>query len=57
MPTIVEKALKYGEDPKEEFKWCEKLENHLSNHKWETILNDAVKRMLLSCITESARQD
>ena len=34
--------------------WCEKLENHLSNYKWKT--NEAIKRMLLSCITGSARQ-
>ena len=31
--------------------WCEKLENHLSNYKWKT--NEAIKRMLLSCITGS----
>ena len=39
------------------FKWCEKLGKHLSNHKWKTIPNEAVKRMLLACIMGSARQE
>ena len=24
-------------NPKEVFTWCEKLENHLQNHEWQTI--------------------
>jgi len=51
--AFIEKAPKFRGDPKEVFEWCEKLENHFSNYKWQT--NEAMKRMLLSCITGSAR--
>jgi len=33
------------------------LEKHLFNHEWETIPTEAVKRMLWSCIMESARKE
>ena len=51
LQAFIEKALKYGGNPKEVFAWCEKLENHLSNHEWKTIPNNTVKKMLLLCIT------
>ena len=36
------------------FDWCGKLEKHLSRFECETIPNDAIKRMLLDCITGKA---
>ena len=56
--AFIEKALKYARNHKEMFS-CkgEKLEDHLSNHDWETIPNDAMKGMLLSCTTCGARQE
>ena len=38
------------------FEWCKNLETHLINVEWETIPTEAVKRMLWSCITGSARK-
>ncbi len=55
--AFIEKALKCARNHKEMFSWCEKLEDHLSNHDWETIPNDAMKGMLLSCTTCGARQE
>ena len=39
------------------FQWCKSLETHLFSHGQEMIPNKAVKRMLLSCIMGSARQE
>ena len=53
----MESSPKYRENQKKVFKWYEKMENHFSNHKWETIPNEAMKRLLFACITGSARQE
>ena len=55
--AFIEKALQYAGNPIELFTWCEKLENHLSNHVWQTIPSDGVKYMLLACITGEDRQE
>ena len=39
------------------FDWCGELKKHLSRFKCETIPNDAVKRMLLDCITGKAQSE
>ena len=54
---FTENAPKYSGNPEKVFEWCEKLKNHLFNHKWERIPSEAVKRMLLACITDSDRQE
>ena len=46
------RALTYDGNPSKVFDWCGELEKHLSRFKCETIPNDAIKRMLLDCITE-----
>ena len=48
---------KYDGNPEKVFKWFEKLETLLDTYDRETIQNDKGKKMLLSCITGSARQD
>ena len=52
-----ERAPKYNGNPEKVLEWCENLGNHMFNHKWETIPNEEVKRMLCSCITRFARKD
>ena len=52
-----EKAPKYDGKPEKVFSWCESLEEHLSAHDWESIPNEAIKKMLLGCITGPARQE
>ena len=39
------------------FDWCGKLEKHLSRLECETIPNDALKRILLDCITRKAQSE
>ena len=39
------------------FDWGGELEKHLSKFKCETIPNDAIKRMLLDCITRKAQSE
>ena len=50
-------APEYDGKPEKVFYWCEKMEKHLRNHRWEEIPNDEVKKMLLGCITGSAVQE
>ena len=59
-PGITETSCrrkKYDGKPEKVFSWCENLEEHLSAHDWESIPNEAIKKMLLGCITGSARQE
>jgi len=44
--AFIEKVPPYAGNPKEVFTWCEKLENHLSNHEWQIIPDEGIKRML-----------
>ena len=44
----------YDGNPTKVFDWFGKLKKHLSRFECETIPNDAVKRMLLDCITGKA---
>ena len=46
------KAPTYDGNPAKVFDWCGELEKHLSRNECETIPNEAIKRMLLNCITE-----
>ena len=46
------KAPAYDGNPAKVFDWCGELEKHLSRNECETIPNEAIKRMLLNCITE-----
>lgn len=39
------------------FEWCQKLQKHLDNFEWERVPNDEIKKMLLTCIKRSARQE
>ena len=50
---VVESTPKNSGNPEKVLEWCENLENH----KWETIPNGAVKRMLWSCTTGPARRE
>jgi len=50
-------APKYDGKPVKVFSWSESLEEHLSAHDWESIPNESIKKMLLGCITGSARQE
>ena len=47
----------YDGNPGKVFDWCGKLEKHLSRFECETIPNDAIKRMLLDCITGKAQSE
>jgi len=49
------KAPTYDGNPAKVFDWCGELEKHLSRNECETIPNDAIKRMLLDCITGKAQ--
>ena len=51
------RALTYDGNPSKVFDWCGELEKHLSRFKCETIPNDAIKRMLLDCITGKAQSE
>ena len=51
------RALAYDGNPGKLFDWCGELEKHLSRFKCETIPNDAVKRMLLDCVTGKAQSE
>ena len=46
------RAPTYDGNPSKVFDWCGELEKHLSRFECEKIHNDAIKRMLLDCITE-----
>ena len=48
------RAPAFDSNPSKVFDWCGELEKHLSRFECETIPNDAVKRMLLNCITGKA---
>ena len=48
---------KYSGNQVKAFEWFKSLKTHLSECKWEKIPNKAVKKMLLSCIMWSARQE
>ena len=54
---FIESAPEHWGNPKEVLEWCEKLETHLRNYKWEMIPNEDIKRMLQSCITGPARRE
>jgi len=54
---VIESPPKYNGNPEILFYWCKNLEPRLLNSKWETIQNKDVKRMLLSCITGTARRE
>ena len=51
------RAPTYDGNPSKVFDWCGELEKHLSRYKCETIPNDAIKRMLLDCITGKAQSE
>ena len=51
------KAPTYNGNPAKVFDWCGELEKHLSRNECEMIPNDAIKRMLLDCITGNARSE
>ena len=51
------KAPTYDGNPAKVFDWCGELEKHLSRNECETIPNDAIKRMLLDCITGKAQSE
>ena len=44
-------------NPARVFDWFGELEKHLSRSECETIPNNAIKRMLLDCITEKAQSE
>ena len=54
---FIQSASKYYVNPEIVLEWCENLETHLLNSKWEKIPNKDVKRMLVSCITGAARKE
>ena len=47
----------YDGNPSKVFDWCGELEKHLSRIECETIPNNAIKRMLLDCITGKAQSE
>jgi hypothetical protein len=51
------RAPTYDGNPSKVFDWCGELEKHLSRFECETIPNDAIKRMLLDCITGKAQSE
>ena len=51
------RAPTYDGNPSKVFDWCGELEKHLLRFKCEKIPNDAVKRMLLDCITRKAQSE
>ena len=51
------RAPTYDGNPSKVFDWCGKLKKHLSRFGCETISNDAIKRMLLDCITGKAQSE
>ena len=51
------RAPTYDGNPSKVFDWCWELEKHLSRFKCETIPNNAIKRMLLDCITGKAQSE
>ena len=57
MLSFMNSVPKYNGNPEKILEWCKNLETHLFNNDWEMIPNNAVKRMLLSCIAGSARQE
>ena len=51
------RARTHDSNPSKVFNWRAKLEKHLSRFESETIPNDAIKRMLLDCITGKAQSE
>ena len=51
------RAPTYDGNPSKVFDWCGELEKHLSRFECETIPNEAIKKMLLDCITGKAQSE
>ena len=52
--VFTEKDPQYARNPKEVFTWCEKLENHLSNHEGQT--NKQTMRGQIGVLLQPSRE-